>query len=378
MWTNFPFFALCFTGLWLGMLVQKSTCPNGRGAPFQGPPFRRPLIETVVIGGTTSPTRRSPIPGPSRSPTRGRPIPGPSRPGSPLGGGGIRISPVPGPPTLSSVVFGQPPRPPTPTPETIVAGPSQPPDRVRLDGDVSKRMKLFNHKLELFLTASDASEKPRIGATKVAQLLSVAGDEALEVFNYFNFTEGESKNDFETVVKKFEDELDYNQQQRATGPSLPNVFQRTGCIQREYQMVLQEVATPSVQTPRRVPLALQKRLKEELERMLKAGILTKVEEPTDRPRSPLAPGGPRISPPSTPPSLSSVVFGRPPRTPASASEPSVAALNQPLHPALAALVPRPGQPGSAQKPGTIRPGPTQKWLATAFHGGLIPVERASL
>lgn len=46
-------------------------------------------------------------------------------------------------------------------------------------------------------------------------------------------------------------------------------------------MVLQEGAIPSVQTPRRVPLALQKPLKEKLERMLKAGIITKVEEPTD-------------------------------------------------------------------------------------------------
>lgn len=47
----------------------------------------------------------------------------------------------------------------------------------------------------------ETSEKPRTGATKVALLHSVARDEAFEVYN--SFTEGESKNDFETVVKKF-------------------------------------------------------------------------------------------------------------------------------------------------------------------------------
>ncbi|XP_049511281.1 uncharacterized protein LOC125939845 [Dermacentor silvarum] len=60
-----------------------------------------------------------------------------------------------------------------------------------------------------------------------------------------------------------------------------DVFQGTGCVKREYRMVLRKGAIRSVQTPRRVPLALQKPLKEELERMLKAGIITKVEEPTD-------------------------------------------------------------------------------------------------
>lgn len=81
----------------------------------------------------------------------------------------------------------------------------KPPDRIRLDGDVSKRWKLFKQKFELFLTSSEASGKPRTGATKVALLLSVAGDEALEVYNNFSFTEGDSKNDLETVVKKFDE-----------------------------------------------------------------------------------------------------------------------------------------------------------------------------
>uniref|UniRef100_A0A6G5A2E4 Ixodegrin B n=1 Tax=Rhipicephalus microplus TaxID=6941 RepID=A0A6G5A2E4_RHIMP len=49
-----------------------------------------------------------------------------------------------------------------------------------------------------------------------------------------------------------------------------------------------------------------------------------------------------------------------------------------LHDTLGMLAPRPGEPGSEDNPGTIVPGPTQKWLAAAFHGGLIPIERLRL
>ncbi|KAL1426929.1 hypothetical protein MTO96_017883 [Rhipicephalus appendiculatus] len=48
-----------------------------------------------------------------------------------------------------------------------------------------------------------------------------------------------------------------------------------------------------------------------------------------------------------------------------------------IHPTLRALIPLRGEPGSPENPGTIRPGPTQLWLASAFHHGLIPVQRAS-
>lgn len=46
-------------------------------------------------------------------------------------------------------------------------------------------------------------------------------------------------------------------------------------------MVLREDAVPVVQMTRRVPLALQEPLRRELDRMLKAGIIVKAEEPTD-------------------------------------------------------------------------------------------------
>ena len=42
-----------------------------------------------------------------------------------------------------------------------------------------------------------------------------------------------------------------------------------------------ESALPSIMPPRRVPLALKKRLKEELARLEKASVIKKEEEPTD-------------------------------------------------------------------------------------------------
>ncbi|XP_065299799.1 uncharacterized protein [Dermacentor albipictus] len=60
-----------------------------------------------------------------------------------------------------------------------------------------------------------------------------------------------------------------------------DVFTGTGCLQRLHKMVLRQDAVPTVQMARRVPLALLKPLRAELDRMLKAGIIAKVEEPTD-------------------------------------------------------------------------------------------------
>ncbi|XP_075722511.1 uncharacterized protein LOC142765418 isoform X2 [Rhipicephalus microplus] len=49
-----------------------------------------------------------------------------------------------------------------------------------------------------------------------------------------------------------------------------------------------------------------------------------------------------------------------------------------LRDTLRMLAPRPGEPGSEGNPGTIEPGPTQRWMAAAFYGGLIPLERLKI
>ncbi|XP_077535303.1 uncharacterized protein LOC144147109 isoform X2 [Haemaphysalis longicornis] len=60
-----------------------------------------------------------------------------------------------------------------------------------------------------------------------------------------------------------------------------HLFSGTGCVQRPYHMVLRDGAVPVVQNARRVPLALQRPLREELQRMEQGGIIVKVTEPTD-------------------------------------------------------------------------------------------------
>ncbi|XP_049519046.1 uncharacterized protein LOC125943631 [Dermacentor silvarum] len=59
------------------------------------------------------------------------------------------------------------------------------------------------------------------------------------------------------------------------------LFEGTGCVQRHYKMVLSADAVPVVQAARRVPLALKEPLRNELKRMEQAGIVTKVNEPTE-------------------------------------------------------------------------------------------------
>ena len=62
----------------------------------------------------------------------------------------------------------------------------------------------------------------------------------------------------------------------------PNLFKGLGTITGEYHISLQDGAKPfAISTPRRIPLALMPRVKQELERMEAMGVITRVEQPTD-------------------------------------------------------------------------------------------------
>ncbi|XP_075733124.1 uncharacterized protein LOC142775550 [Rhipicephalus microplus] len=80
----------------------------------------------------------------------------------------------------------------------------KPPEPLQLSGNIRKNWLVFKQKLQLFITATEP-EKPRPSAVKAAILLSTAGDEALEVYNNFSFTAGESKEDYDMLVRKFEE-----------------------------------------------------------------------------------------------------------------------------------------------------------------------------
>ncbi|KAH7939570.1 hypothetical protein HPB52_013895 [Rhipicephalus sanguineus] len=81
----------------------------------------------------------------------------------------------------------------------------RPPEPLRLTADGGRNWKRFRQQFEFFLQATACKSNPRSEAAKTAVLLSVAGDEALDVFNNFVFSGEENKEDFNTVIAKFED-----------------------------------------------------------------------------------------------------------------------------------------------------------------------------
>uniref|UniRef100_A0A0K8RK54 Putative transposase n=1 Tax=Ixodes ricinus TaxID=34613 RepID=A0A0K8RK54_IXORI len=78
------------------------------------------------------------------------------------------------------------------------------PELLQLSGDVAKTWRLFKQKLELFLTASVTGGKSMPAPTKTALLLSIARDDALDVYNYFVFSVDEDRQDCATIVGKFD------------------------------------------------------------------------------------------------------------------------------------------------------------------------------
>ncbi|XP_040077642.1 uncharacterized protein LOC120849477 [Ixodes scapularis] len=61
----------------------------------------------------------------------------------------------------------------------------------------------------------------------------------------------------------------------------PALFEGIGKIQRPYSISFKEGTVPVVQPTRRVPQALMESLKQELNRMEQAGIITRMKEPSD-------------------------------------------------------------------------------------------------
>ena len=59
-----------------------------------------------------------------------------------------------------------------------------------------------------------------------------------------------------------------------------DVFEGLGCMDGLYHMEVDETVRPVVHPPRKVPVALRDRLKEELDKLVKEGIITPVTEPT--------------------------------------------------------------------------------------------------
>ena len=76
----------------------------------------------------------------------------------------------------------------------------RPPSELKLSGKVAENWRRFKQGFELYMSAINADEKPE--KQKIAIFLTVAGQEAIDVFNTFTFTE-EQKDKIDEVLKKF-------------------------------------------------------------------------------------------------------------------------------------------------------------------------------
>lgn len=79
----------------------------------------------------------------------------------------------------------------------------RPPDAVSWTGNVDCEWRTFKQRFMLYLMATGLDDKP--DAHKIALLLTIAGPQAVEVYNTFVYAEGEDSSKFDTVVQKFDE-----------------------------------------------------------------------------------------------------------------------------------------------------------------------------
>lgn len=77
-----------------------------------------------------------------------------------------------------------------------------PPTQLSWSGNMSETWKFFKQKFKIYLIASKINIED--SSYQTALLLSVIGDRALKVYNNFVFGKGESKDDFQVVMSKFD------------------------------------------------------------------------------------------------------------------------------------------------------------------------------
>ncbi|KAG7504108.1 hypothetical protein JOB18_000611 [Solea senegalensis] len=93
----------------------------------------------------------------------------------------------------------------------------RPPEGLKLVGNVDSNWRSFKQQFELYLSATGMDNKS--GPRKIAILLTVAGPQAMEVFNTFEFERADDKEDYGKVIEKFE---------AYCSPKKNIVYERTG------------------------------------------------------------------------------------------------------------------------------------------------------
>ncbi|KAI4891972.1 hypothetical protein NFI96_009139, partial [Prochilodus magdalenae] len=78
----------------------------------------------------------------------------------------------------------------------------KPPEGLKLVGNVDGNWRSFKQHFELYMSATGMDNKPE--PRKIAMLLTVAGPQAIEVFNTFEFDTADDKEKYSKVIEKFE------------------------------------------------------------------------------------------------------------------------------------------------------------------------------
>lgn len=79
----------------------------------------------------------------------------------------------------------------------------KPPSPLKLTGNVDASWRTFKQQFKLYIAAVGVDR--RADERKIAMLLTIAGTEAIEVFNTFVFAQPEDKDNFDEVMKKFDE-----------------------------------------------------------------------------------------------------------------------------------------------------------------------------
>ena len=76
------------------------------------------------------------------------------------------------------------------------------PDRLKLTGNVDSNWRAFKQQFQLYISAMGLEDKPN--ARKVALLLTMAGPQAIEVYNTFVFASQDDKTKLDKVLEQFD------------------------------------------------------------------------------------------------------------------------------------------------------------------------------
>lgn len=78
----------------------------------------------------------------------------------------------------------------------------KPPESLCLQGNVAENWRTWKQRFDNYLLATESDKKS--DAVKIALLLTCMGPEALDRYNHFDYTEGEDKTKYKTVLQKFD------------------------------------------------------------------------------------------------------------------------------------------------------------------------------